>query len=64
MGIDLSQAETRKVRDGSKFLNVCKHEELDEIIRIVHQEKVEYQKEETYKLQQILKEIEFQKKLP
>ena len=41
MGVDLSQAEVKKVREGSKFLNLCNFTEVEEIIRTVHQPKEE-----------------------
>lgn len=41
MGVDLSQSEVRKVREGSKFLNLCNFTEVEEIIRTVHQPKEE-----------------------
>ncbi len=36
MGIDLSESEPKKVRQGSKYLNVCKFDEMEEVIQIVH----------------------------
>jgi len=41
MGIDLSEPEPKKIRQGSKYLNVCKFEDMGEIIQIVHQDKEE-----------------------
>ena len=64
MGIDLSESEPKKIRQGSKYLNLCKFGEIEEVIQIVHQGKDEVQKEETHKLHQILKEVELLKKIP
>jgi hypothetical protein len=41
MGVDLSEAEPKKVRQASKFINLCKHEAIEEVIQIVHQGKDE-----------------------
>jgi hypothetical protein len=41
MGIDLSEPEPKKIRQGSKYLNVCKFDEMAEVIQIVHQGKDE-----------------------
>jgi len=42
MGVDLSQADARIVREGSKYLKLCKMPQAEEIIHILHQEKNEF----------------------
>lgn len=63
MGVDLSEAKPKVVRAGCKYLKLCSHLEMKELIGYAHQEAEEVQIEETHGLNRILIEINLHKKL-